>query len=185
MRNVDSRAKTLIVEHPVRPGYSLIDTPKPLETARDVYRFEIALPANGNVEFPVTEERVYDTQTAVSSLNSSALLAYVQNKALSAAASRQLQQIVGIKTQIANVDDEQHSVSADISGTTRDEERNRQNIASLSAVSGQQQTVQEYARKLTDQETQIAKLREREAALERQHAALQAQLDGMIAALEF
>jgi hypothetical protein len=184
-RNVDARAKTLIVEHPVRSGYSLIDTPKPVETARDLYRFEIALPAGGSVDFPVTEERVYDTQTSVSSLTSPALLAYVQNKALGDAARRQLQQIAGIKTQIAKIDADQRSVTDEINNTTRDEERNRQNISSLSSVSGQQQTVQEYARKLTDQETQIAKLRDRQTALETQRASLQTQLDGMVAALDF
>ena len=63
---MDPRAKTLIIEHPVRGGYNLIDTAKPMETARDVYRFEVKVPANGNVGFPVTEENVYDQQTAVS-----------------------------------------------------------------------------------------------------------------------
>jgi hypothetical protein len=185
VKNVDARAKTLIVEHPVRPGYSLIDTAKPLETARGVYRFEIALPAGAAVDFPVTEERVYDTQTSVSSLNSPALLAYVRNKTLGDAARRQLQQIAALKTQIVDLDAEQHSVTGEIESTTRDEERNRQNIASLSSVSGQQQTVQDYARRLTDQETQIAKLRDRQMAIDGQRAGLQARLDGMVAALDF
>jgi hypothetical protein len=174
IRNVDARVKTLIVEHPVRSGFNLIDTPKPLETARDVYRFEIALPANGTVDFPVTEERVYDTQTSVSSLNSPALLAYIQNKTLSDAARRQLQQIADMKTQIAKVDAEKQAVTEEINNTMRDEERNRQNIASLSSVSGQQQTVQDYARKLADQEIQIGKLRDRQTAL-----------DGQVAMLDF
>ncbi len=51
VHNVDPRAKTLIIEHPVRAGYSLIDTAKPIETARDVYRFEMKLPANGSRRF--------------------------------------------------------------------------------------------------------------------------------------
>ncbi len=74
IHNVDARAKTLIVEHPVRAGYNLIDTAKPSETARNVYRFEIKLPANGALDFPVTEEHVFDTQTSVSSLNPDGLL---------------------------------------------------------------------------------------------------------------
>ena len=52
VHNVDARAKTLIIEHPVRAGYNLIDTAKPVETARNVYRFEIKLPANGIARFP-------------------------------------------------------------------------------------------------------------------------------------
>ena len=149
VHNVDPRAKTLIIEHPVRAGYALIDTAKPIETARDVYRFEMKLPANGSLDFPVTEERVYDTQTSVSSLNPDGLLTYIRNKSISDAARRQLQQIADVKTQIANTDADKRSVTDQINSVTRDEERNRQNIASLSPVSGQQQLVQDYARKLT------------------------------------
>jgi hypothetical protein len=185
IRNVDSRAKTLIVEHPIRSGYALIDTPKPVETARDVYRFEVKLPPAGSVDFPVTEERVYDTQTSVSSLSPDTLLTYVRNKTLSDNARRQLQQVADLKTQIADTDNEKRSVTDQIASLTRDEERNRQNIASLSPVSGQQQLVQDYARKLADQETSIAKLRDREGALDQRRATLQTQLNGLIEKLDF
>jgi cell division protein FtsB len=52
-------------------------------------------------------------------------------------------------------------------------------------VSGQQQIVQDYARKLSDQETQIAKLRDRQTALETQRTSLLSQLNGLIDKLEF
>jgi hypothetical protein len=185
VHNVDARAKTLIIEHPVRAGYALIDTAKPIETARDVYRFEVKLAANGSLDFPVTEEHVYDTLTSVSSLNPDGLLTYIRNKTISEAARRQLQQIADIKTQIANTDADKRSVADQVENLTRDEDRNRQNITSLSAVSGQQQLVQDYARKLSDQETQIAKLRDRAGALDQQRAALQAQLNTLMEKLDF
>lgn len=183
--NVDPRAKTLILEHPVRAGFHLIDTPKPAETTRGVYRFEIALPAKGSVDFPVTEENVYDTQVSVSSVNPGVLSAYVSNKNISDNARAQLSRIVELKTQIAKADADRQSLNDQIAGIAGDEDRNRQNIASLSGVSGQQQIVQDYARKLTDQETQIAKLRDQAAAIERQRAGLQAQLDDRIDKLDF
>jgi hypothetical protein len=185
INNIDARPKTLIIEYPLRAGYNLIDTAKPMETARDVYRFEIKLAASASVDFPVTEEHVYDSQTAVSSLNPDGLLTYVRNKSISASARTQLQQIADIKTRIANTDAEKRQVNEQVTSVSRDEERNRQNISSLSAVSGQQQLVQEYARKLADQETQIAKFRDLEAALDQQKASLQTQLNGFIEKLDF
>lgn len=185
IHNIDPRAKTLVIEHPVRTGFILVDTAKPIETATNVYRFEMNLPANGSLDFPVTEEYVYDTQTSVSSLNTTGLLAYIRNKTISDSARRQLQQISDVKTQIANADAEKRSVADQENALARDEERNRQNIASLSSVSGQQQIVQDYARKLSDQETQIAKLRDRATALDQQHAALQTQLNDLIDKLDF
>jgi len=185
VHNVDPRAKTLIVEYPVRSGYSLIDTAKPIETARDVYRFEVKVPASGDVTFPVTEENVFDQSTQVSSLNPDGLLVYIQNKVISDAARRQLQQISDLKTQIVATDAEHRRVDADIQSTTSDEQRNRENIASLSQVSNQQQLVQDYARKLADQEVSIAKSRDRQKELDQQKTQLQAQLNGLIDKLEF
>jgi hypothetical protein len=185
IHNVDPREKTLIVEYPIRSGYSLVDTAKPSETARDVYRFEIKVPANGSVDFPITAENVYNRQLSISSLNSDALLVYIRNRNVSDAARRQLQQISDLKTQIVNTDSEKRSVTEQIAGASQDEERNRQNISSLSSVSGQQQVVQDYARRLSEQETQIGKFRERQTALDRQKEALQTQLNGLIGGLEF
>ena len=93
IRNVDQKAKTLIIEHPERPGYKLI-AQKPAETTANAYRFEVKLGADATEKFPVAEERVYDTTTSVSSLTPDVLLTYIQNKAMSEAARRQLQQIV-------------------------------------------------------------------------------------------
>jgi hypothetical protein len=185
IHNVDARAKTLIIEHPVTQRYQLIDTAKPYETARDVYRFEVKVPASGDVTFPVTEENVFDQQTQVSSLNPDMLLVYIHNQSISEAARRQLQQIADLKTQIVAADSERKRVDSDIESTSRDEQRNRDNIASLSQVSGQQQLVQEYARKLADQEVSIAKSRDRQKELDQQKTQLQAQLNNLIDKLEF
>lgn len=183
--NVDTRAKTLIIEHPVRAAYTLIDTPKPIETARNVYRFEVRLAANGNLSFPVTEERITDQQISVSSLNPDNLLVYIRNKKISDAARKQLQQISDLKTQLTDIDNQKRSLTDQIANLTRDEERNRQNIQSLSSVSGQQQVVQDYARRLTDQETQIAKLRDQSSALDQRRVTLQTQLNAQMESLDF
>jgi hypothetical protein len=183
--NVDARAKTLIVEHPVRQGYNLIDTVKPAETARNVYRFEVKVPASGAAELPVTEEHIYDTQMSVSSLTPDALLTYIRNKNISDTARRQLQQVADTKTAIANGDAERRSITDQTNALTSDEQRNRENITSLSNVSGQQQVVQDYARKLSDQESQIAKLHERTAVLDQQKATLEGQLNNLIERLDF
>jgi hypothetical protein len=185
VRNVDPRAKTLIIEYPVRSGFTLVDTTKPIETARDVYRFEVKVPASGDIDFPITEENVYDQQMQISSMNPDILLTYVRNQKLSDSARRQLQQIADIKIQIVAADSERKRVDADIESTTRDEQRNRENIASLSQVSNQQQLVQDYARKLADQEVSIAKSRDRQKELDQQKTQLQSQLNNLIEKLEF
>src|ERR1035441_6739520 len=103
IRNVDQKAKTLILEHPLRPNYALLNQ-KPSEKTPSAYRFEIQLAADATQEFPVSEERVFDQTYAVTNLTPDAILSYVQNRALSDAGRAQLQRIAAQKTQIAEND---------------------------------------------------------------------------------
>jgi hypothetical protein len=183
-RNVDQKAKTLLIEHPLRQGYTLLNQ-KPAEKTPSAYRFEVALAGGATQEFAVNEERVFDQTYAVTSLTPDALLAYVQNRGLSAAARQQLQAIAAQKSKIAANDRELQQVDSQMRDLTADQDRIRRNIQSLNAVSGQQQQVQTYARQLDTAEQQLAGLRDRQAALSKQKGALQAELDRLIEALSF
>jgi hypothetical protein len=184
IRNIDQKAKTLIIEHPVRPGYKLISL-KPAETTANAYRFEVKLGSDSSQKFPVAEERVYETTTSVSSLTPDVLLTYVQNKALSETARNQLQQILDAKRQIADLDIQMRQLDSDNTGIISDQTRIRQNIQSLNQVSGQQDQVQKYARQLAAQEATLAASRDRWSALSKQKAAEEKTLNTLIEKLDF
>ncbi len=184
IRNVDSKPKTLIIEHPERAGYKLISL-KPAETTTNAYRFEVQLPSGASQKFPVDEERVEDTTTSVSSLTPDALLAYVQNKTLSESARNQLRQVLDAKRQIADLDGQIRQLASDISDTEADQNRIRENIKSLNQVSGQQDQVQKYARQLAAQEATLASSRDRLSDLKKQKTAAESRLNTLIEKLEF
>jgi hypothetical protein len=186
IRNVDQKAKTLILEHPLRAGYTLLSA-KPAEKTASAYRFEIQLAAGATQEFPVTEERVFDQSYQVSNMGPDFLLTYVQNRnlTLSDAARRQLQRIADEKSQIAENDRALQDAQNQVLDLTRDEDRIRQNINSLNNVSSQQQLVQNYAKQLDAHEQQLAQLRDHQAELQKKKAALQSDLDKLIEALAF
>jgi hypothetical protein len=184
VRNVDKKAKTLIIEHPLRQGYTLLNQ-KPAEKTASAYRFEIQLAPGASQEFPVSEERVFDQTYQVSSLTPDIILSYVGNRTLSDAGRGQLQRIADQKRQVAD----NNSALQEAQGQTRDltasEERIRQNIGSLNSVSGQQQQVQNYARQLDAHEQQLAALRDRQSELQKKKTALEAELNKLIEALAF
>jgi hypothetical protein len=184
VRNVDQKAKTLILEHPLRPGYTLLSQ-KPKEKTATNYRFELALAAGATQEFAVNEERVYDESTAVSNYNSDTLVQYVQNRAIGAAARQQLQRVADYKRQIAENDRALLDVNNQMVGLNADEDRVRRNIQSLNNVAGQQQQVQTYARQLDAQEQQLAALRDKQAELQKKRTSLQGELDKLVEALTF
>ena len=184
VRNADQKPKTLIIEHSARPGYQLLDL-KPLETTASAYRFEVKLAAGGTAELPVSEERVFDSTYSVANLTPDLLMTYVQNKALSESARKQLEAIVTAKRSIADNDAALNRATQEFTDLTRDQERLRQNIESLNRVSGQQEQVQQYARQLATQETRLASLRDRQAELRKTKAALESGLNALIEKMEF
>jgi hypothetical protein len=184
IHNVDAKPKTLIIEHPARPDYTLLER-KPSEKTANAYRFEVKLAAGATEQFPVTEERVYETSVTVAGLTPDVLVAYIQNKNLSDAARKQLRDILDRKRQIATADAQRQRVTEQINTVVRDQDRIRQNINSLNHVSGQQEQVQKYARQLADQENQLATLRDHHSELEGKRAALQSELDSLIEKMEF
>ena len=184
IRNVDQKAKTLILEHPLRQGYTLLNQ-KPMEKTASAYRFEIALAPDASQEFVVDEERVFDQSYQVTSLTPDFLGVYIQNRTLSDSGRRQLQGISDKKSQIADNDRAIEDNRNQIRDLTSDEDRIRQNINSLNNVSSQQQLVQSYAKQLDAHEQQLAALRDSEMELNKKRATLQAELDKLIDGLTF
>ena len=184
IRNVDQKPKTLIIEHPERAGYKLLNQ-KPSETTSDAYRFEVKLGAGASQKFQVNEEQLFDNTFAVSSLSPDLLLTYVQNKAISETGRRQLQQILDLKRQIADTDNQIHPADSEITTLVNDQDRVRKNIQSLNQVSGQQEQVQKYARQLATQENQLAAKRDHASDLKKEKLTLESNLNALIEKLDF
>jgi hypothetical protein len=184
IKNVDAKPKTLIIEHPVRPQYTLLER-KPSEKTPRAYRFEVKLAAGAEEKFPVVEERLYDQTYAVSNLTPDVIVTFTRNKNLSDAARKQLEQIAAQKRQIAEMDGDIRRTDAGVNDLVRDQERMRNNIGSLNQVSGQQQQVQTYAKQLAVQEAQIATLRDHSAEVKKKKAAAESALNALIESTDF
>jgi hypothetical protein len=184
IRNIDAKAKTLVIEHPLRQGFKLLNQ-KPSETTSNAYRFEIALAASATQKFPVSEERLYDSTVLVANLSNDILLSYTQNKALSEAARQQLARILEQKRRISEANAEIRRLETESAELAKDQARVRENIASLNRVSGQQEQVQKYARELAAQEAQLATLRDQLSGARKRKAALETELNAMIEKVEF
>jgi hypothetical protein len=184
IRNVDAKAKTLVIEHPLRPDYKLLEG-KPAEKTPAAYRFEVALAAGAERTFPVVEERVIEESHAAASLTPDVIFEFSQGKGLPAAARQQLERLADLKRQIAEIDRQIQDTERELDTLAKDQNRLRQNIDSLNRVANQQQQVQTYAQLLASQETRIAALRDRRAELQRRRNQLEADLSSLIETLQF
>ncbi|MBI2686500.1 MAG: hypothetical protein HYX27_09315 [Acidobacteria bacterium] len=184
IRNIDNRAKTLIIEHPLRPEYKLLNQ-KPAEVTATMQRFSIALKPASAETFVVKEDYLHNEYISINSMTPDAISAIVLNRQLSASAKQQLERIAAQKRQIAEADRTIRGAEQRIQSLSTDQDRLRQNISSLNSISGQQEVVQRYARDLAAREQQIVTLRDQAAEQRTKKSALESELNAMLEKLEF
>jgi hypothetical protein len=185
IKNVDAKAKTLIIEHPQRYGYTLLQPQKASETTANSNRFEVKLPPAATETFVLREERVYDQTTSVTSMTPDTIAVWLENKVLSANGRRQLDQIQQKKRDIAANNAALAQAESSISDLTQDQTRVRANIQSLNNVKNQQDLVQQYASQLAANETKMAALRDTQSDLKRKKTALESELSSLMEKLDF
>ncbi len=184
IRNVDQRAKTLVVEHPLNPQSKVIGA-QPVETTAVARRFEVPLKPDTTETFRVVEEQTLEESVAVVDLTPDDLGIYLRGKGLPEAGRKQLEAIAAVKRSLAEANRTAAEADKRIAALGTDQQRLRENIRSLSAVAGQQETVQRYVAQLTQLETEIGAQRSRQQAAQTEEQRLQGQLNQLLERLTF
>ncbi len=184
IRNVDSESKTLILEHPVRGGYELVDMEAEEKTAA-AYRFEVELDGDSTKKFPIVEERVYAQTHAVANMTPDQLMSWVLNKELDPAGRERLGEIADAKRSLAELERQAERSTQRIRNLSEDQGRLRSNISTLRSVSGQQQKVMEYSEQLGALEGRLVRERDNQTDLARQIDELRTKLNTLIETMEF
>jgi hypothetical protein len=96
--NRNDAERLVLVEHPVRNDFHLTDdTAKPAETASDVYRFEVKVPAGKTATQVVTEERVIGSQVQLTNSNDDQMRIFINSTASSPKVKEGLKQGIALR----------------------------------------------------------------------------------------
>jgi len=138
--NKDGKDRVLIIEHPFRQGWKLIEPEKPMETTETLYRFRTGVPAGKQSVFAVREQHVQEEKIAILPMDVTALETYfkaaeipqdVRDALSRAAAMKQAvvdaqRQVDQTKAQIAQIGQEQARIRENVKvAPDRTEYRNR------------------------------------------------------------
>ena len=185
IRNEDSRPRTVVIEHPNRPGWTFIGAVKPAETAAGVYRFRVQAQPKATSTLVVEEQRALDTSYQVSNVTDDQLALFVRQRAMTPDAEQALRAIMAKKAEIADVRDEVAARQRETERIFQDQERLRENLKALKGSAEERSLVTRYTRQLDEQETRLDTIRREIAERETKRAKLQAELDAMTQALAF
>ena len=170
--NKSAQTKELVIEHPLEPGWKLVDTPKPFETTASFYRFKGAAPANKVTTLVVKQELVQNQSEALSDFDLPQLISYSTTGELSKGVRDALAKAIQLKQAVAVLEEQEHARTQQINEITAEQGRIRENMKTVA------QSSQYYDRllsKLNEQESTIERLlAERKEAAPRRAAALNA-----------
>jgi len=182
-RNEDSEPRVLVVEHPVRVGWTVGGTIKPVESTAAVYRFRITIEPKTTANFLVEETRPGQTQISISSITDTQIALLVRDSLIPASVEASLRQVITQKAEIARLSNEMAARQREIDDIGRDQERVRENMRSLKGSSEERQLLQRYVKQLDDQENRLAVLRKEAQSLSADRDKAQEALNRFIEAM--
>jgi len=185
VRNNDAKARTVVLEHPVRAGWTLVETPAAAESSANYHRFKVEAKPKTTSEFAVREENPQQTTYMLSNVTPEQITLWVKQKTIDAEIEKALGRIVAKKNEIDDLNKKIAAQEQDYNDIYRDQERVRQNLQRLGQTPEEANLRLRYIRQLEQQENRIGALRAEQARLEDARAAAQKQLDDMLQTLAF
>ncbi len=185
LRNEDTSARAVIVEHPVRSGYDLRSEARPAETTSDWMRFRVTVPAKQTVALTVEEARPVENTVQISSVTGEQVDLFVRQQSIDRTLEAALRRIVAQKSSIAALEEQKSARDDEAEKIFDDQQRLRENMKALKGSPEEKALLQRYAQQLDTQETRLAVLRKEGAEIEERKDAAQETLDRMVQELAF
>ena len=153
--NRNDSERLVLVEHPVRNDFHLTDdTTKPAETASDVYRFEVKVPAGKTATQTVTEERVIGEQVQLTNCNDDQMRVFINSTVVSPKVKEGLKQAMDLRWALTKTQREVADQELQFKTITEDQVRLRANLKEMPPTAA---AYKRYLDKFDQQETQIEK----------------------------
>ena len=175
--SVAKEPRTLIIEHPIKPDWNLIEPAQPEERTQQVYRFRVNLEPGATQKLTVIEEQPGTTQVALTEADLDAIGIYLRAPAISEALRAALQQIVDMKTGIADLSRQRAEKEARLKEIGEEQDRIRKNMEQLDRES---ELYKRYVDKFAAQETEYEQLQGDSKALQQQEDDQQKALEQFI-----
>ncbi len=154
--NRNDSERLVLVEHPVRNDFHLTDdTTKPAETASDVYRFEVKVPAGKTATQAVTEERVVNEQVQLTNSNDDQMRLFLNSTISSPKVKEGLKQALDLRFALGKTQRDRQELEHQLKDITDDQVRLRANLKEMPPTAA---AYKRYLDKFDAQETQIEKV---------------------------
>jgi hypothetical protein len=181
VRNKAGEKRVVLVEHPFRPDWKLVEPPNPIERTPLVYRFQVAAAPGKTAKLEVTEEHSLGESIGLADADVNLFLLYTRNRSISSKVKEALERVVSLRNALSDLQRRGGQIERQISEISQEQTRIRDNMKVLAQNS---ELYGRYIKKFDQQETQLEGLREQLARLRADEESQRKQLDDYVTGLQ-
>ncbi len=178
--NKSDRDKMLVIEHPIRSGWKLVDTQAPIETTPGLYRFQGTATRNKVTVLQVREELVQGETIAIVGADLGQLLSYSTTAEIPKEVRDALARAAQMRQGIIDLERQINTRTQQIAEITAEQNRIRENMKTVASGTTYYTRLLE---KLNEQESSIEKLQAERTSLTARRDALRRELDEFVSGL--
>ena len=183
--NAAPEPRTVVVEQPLRQGWTLDSELKPAETTPTAYRFRVATQPRQSVRLHIGERHTNYESIRLVDRNEEQLRLLLQGTKAGPDLLVALQPLFDLHNQVVALDAQIKAREAEVAEITKDQDRLRENMKALKGTAEERQLLQRYTGELNTQEDRLTTLRAQLMQLHTQRDTTDADFQAKMEALTF
>lgn len=184
-RNEDTSARTLIVEHPARAGWTVASEPVAAETSPSAVRYRLALPPKQEATLTINERHAGETTYLLTDFDDRLITVLVRNGASEASLRNALLPLIKKRAEVSAAEARLAALLTQLAEIDRDQARVRENMKALRGSADEKALTQRYTRQLSDQEDKLTSIRDEQKKAAADRDARRRELADLAARLTF
>jgi len=184
IRNADSVARQVVVEHPAKEDWKLLsDGPKAEESTTSFHRFRVNVAANSTSDLKVETYHPLSSTFALTNLDEQQVGVWTEQGRVTPAMKEAFGRVLGKKDEIGAFVVQLKELRQEREGITTDQSRLRENMKALKGSAEEKALLQRYTRQLDQQEDRLVALQNQVADLNGKRVKADDELSKMIQAI--
>ncbi len=185
VKNKGNEAIDLFLEHRFRRGWDLVDTPDPVETTENFYRFRFHAEADKATRFVVSEKGDEYESLKILDATRDAVGLWLSRGWIDDAAGGALAEILTLREQAAELQRHIEEHEKQVEAIVTDQGRQRENLKALGSSQQEKGLREKYVAALTEGEERLETLRDEIASWTSERRAVEQRLRLKVTALRY
>jgi hypothetical protein len=183
LNNGTDQGMTILVEHPRTADYELFDTPAPKERTDEFLRFEVPVPARGEVKLRVQERRLLSRREELQKQSYQGLQRYLQQGLLNREAYDKVTELLGLWEKIGDGQKRLQEAEQERQKIYKGQQQIQGNMGPLATTGKEGALRARYVAQLEANEDQLRSLEQQETDLKAEIEGLKQEIEARLKAL--